>query len=591
MSLIVELQRRRVVRALVGYGIGAFAVLQIVEPIRHGFHWPDAVLSYVVAALAVGFPVVVSLAWIFDVNAGRIERTRPAVGLRGARLAAVLVGIGVLAAAPGTIWYFLVRGPARPAPAPATGDVPRATLDAVPPTSDIRAVPSIAVLPLVNLSHDPDQEYFADGLTEELLNLLAKVPGLHVAGRTSAFAFKGKNEDLRTIAQKLNVAHVLEGSVRKSGDRIRIATQLISATDGYHLWSETYDRKLTDVFAVQDEIAAAVVSALKLKLLQAPSSTDRRTVSVEAHDLYLRGLYFWNLRTRDSLLRAAEFFREAIKADPSYALAYVGLADAIEIRTAYVWVRSDELRAQAKAAALRALELDPDLGEAHASLGIMLVDEFDWSRAIEHFRKAIALRPDYATARQWYATALVNLGRANEARQEIAHALRLDPTSRIINMNAGWIAMLSRDYARSELIYKAALDLASDFEPTRRELAILYALEGKRAEALAEIEKISPDGANRFGRAIVYARTGRRPEAERLARELEESSNKEYVPAAILAPVWAALGDKDKAFAALRRVCKDREGSWGPPVKLDPMYDGLRSDPRFGEILDCLHLR
>ena len=231
ISLFDELKRRRVFRALVGYGIFAFAVLQIIEPVMHGLHWPDAVLSYVVVALALGFPAVVGLAWIFDVNAGRIERTQPGA-LRGSRAALLLALVGLLAAAPGLIWYFALRRPAAGQPSPAPG-------------------PSIAVLPLVNLSSDKEQEYFSDGLSEELLNLLAKVPGLRVAARTSAFAFKGKNEDVSEIGQKLHVATVLEGSVRKAGDQIRITTQLINAADGFHLWSETYDRKLTDVFALQ----------------------------------------------------------------------------------------------------------------------------------------------------------------------------------------------------------------------------------------------------------------------------------------------------------------------------------------------------
>jgi adenylate cyclase len=587
-DFVAELRRRRVIRGLLVWGVLAFAVLQIYEPVMHGLHLPEWTLSFVVVFLGLGFPVAAALAWVFDLTASGIERTPPAVveepaspaspRLRRTRLALLLLGLGGAAAAPGLVYFFAWPG---------TGHRPPQGSRA---TSAEQAAPSIAVLPLVNLSSDREQEYFSDGLTEELLNLLAKVPGLRVASRTSAFAFKGKNVKMSEIGRELGVATVLEGSVRKSGDQVRITTQLISAGDGYHLWSETYDRKITDVFAVQDEIAAAVVGALKLKLLQAPGSMHRRTESVEAHDLYLRGLYFWNLRTTDSLARAAEFFRAAIKADPGYALAHVGLADALEIRTGYAWVRGGELRAQAKVAALRALELDPGLGEAHASLGMILMDEFDWPGAIEHYRQAIALRPDYATAHHWYAMALADQGRADQARQEIEQALRLDPTSRIINTNAGRVAMLARDYARAEVLYRTALDLAPDFDYARSELAVLYALEGKKAEALAEIEKVSPDGENRHTRPIVLARIGRRAEAERLARALEEVAGKEYVPAALLADVWASLGDRDKAFAALRRACRERDGAWGPYPK-HPIYDELRSDPRFGEILDCLHPR
>jgi len=221
----------------------------------------------------------------------------------------------------------------------------------------------------------------------------------------------------------------------------------------------------------------------------------------------------------------------------------------------------------------------------------MLTNEYDWPAALDHYRKAIALRPNYATAHQWYAGALSSLGRAAEARQEIELALRLDPTSRVIHANAGQFAMEARDYPRAERHYRAALELAPDFESARSELAVLYAREGKRAEALAELQKISPVSENRFTHAIVHALTGQRPEAEREARELETLSTKEYVPATIMSSVWAALGDKDRTFAALRRACQEREGAWGANVKVDPLYDGLRSDPRFSEILDCLHLR
>jgi TolB-like protein/Flp pilus assembly protein TadD len=586
-AFVAELRRRRVIRALAVWGLLAFAALQVFEPVMHGLHLPEWTLSLVVVLLGLGFPFTAALAWVFDLKASGIERTPPAVteepaSLAGSpprrlRLALLLLGLGLAAAAPGLVYFFVWPGAgARPATAPSSADP---------------GGPSIAVLPLVNLSSDREQEYFSDGLTEELLNLLSKVPGLRVAARTSTFAFKGRNVKMSEIGRELGVATVLEGSVRKSGDQIRITTQLVNASDGYHLWSETYDRKITDVFVVQDEIAAAVVGALKLKLLQAPGARAHRTESVEAHDLYLRGLYFWNLRTGESLLRAADFFRQAIQADPGYALAHAGLADAIEVRSGYAWTRGGPLRPQAKAAALRALELDPELGEAHASLGLMLADEFDWSGAVEHYRKAIALRPDYATARHWYAVTLASLGRAAEARREIEQALRLDPTSRIIGTNAGWVATMARDYARAERLYRAALDLAPDFEGARTELAMLYALQGRRAEALAEIEKVPTDGENRYVRAIVYARTGRRPEAERLAANLEELSAREYVPAMILALVWAALDDRDKAFAALRRVCQDREGSYGTAVATDPLFDGLRADPRLGEILDCLHLR
>jgi serine/threonine-protein kinase len=555
----------------------------------HGLHLPEWTLSFVVVALGLGFPITAALAWAFDLKTTGIERTAPAdvtdpstaasPATRRLRVALLLLALGTAAATPGVAYYLVARPGAGPAPARESTTPP------------VAAGPSIAVLPLVNLSSDREQEYFSDGLTEELLNLLAKVPGLRVASRTSSFAFKGRNARMSEIGRELGVATVLEGSVRKSGDQVRITTQLINASDGYHLWSETYDRKITDIFAVQDEIAAAVVGALKLQLLPHPGAQARRTGSVEAHDLYLRGLYFWNLRTIESLTRAAEFFRKAIAADKDYALAYVGLADALVVGTGYAWIRSGEAQAQARVAALRALELDPDLGEAHASLANVLVNRFEFRAAVEQFRKALALRPDYATAHHWYATTLANLGQAEEARRQIDEALRLDPTSRIINTNAGDVAVAARDYPRARAHYRAALDLAPDFEYATSSLAILDALEGKKAEALAEASKVSRTGENRQTHPIVLALVGRREEAERLARELEECSRAQYVPAAVLADVWAALGDRDRTIAALRLACQEKEGAWGRYPKVDPIYDGIRSDPRFGEVLDCMQLR
>ena len=335
MSFFAELQRRRVFRVFVGYGVVAFGVLQAIEPIMHALHLPDVVLTYVVVGLGLGFPVAVVLAWAFDVNAGRIERTpvsdRTVSGVKGPRLALVLVGIGALAAAPGIVWYFLLRSH----PAALSSDVAlRAKLDAGPPGSDIRAVPSIAVLPFADMSEAKDQEYFADGLTEELLNVLTQVDGLHVAGRTSSFAFKGKNEDLGSIAQKLHVATLLEGSVRKAGNRLRITTQLISAADGYHLWSQTYDRELKDIFAVQEEIARAVVAALRVKLIagKSPSTKGHSTDDMEAYRLYLSGKRHW-LENNEMTLRTARVeLEKAIALDPHYGPAWETLAP-VEITT------------------------------------------------------------------------------------------------------------------------------------------------------------------------------------------------------------------------------------------------------------------
>src|SRR3954471_2576527 len=266
VPLLAELKRRRVFRALIGYALVAFAVLQIIEPVMHGMHWPDGVLSYVVLALAAGFPVTVLAAWIFDLQGGRIERTA------GPRLEArrwLLLGIiGVAAAAPGLIWYFGFR--ARPA-----------------------ISPSIAVLPFVNISSDKENEYFSDGITEELINMLANVDGLRVASRTAVYALRGKSEGIQQIGAELKVGTLLEGSVRREGNALRVTAQLINVSDGYHLWSKSYDRELKGIFAVEDEIARSIADALQRKLVP----VEKAVTSNQALDSYMRGRYFWNMRS------------------------------------------------------------------------------------------------------------------------------------------------------------------------------------------------------------------------------------------------------------------------------------------------------
>ena len=404
-QFFAELKRRRVIRALVAYGIAAFAVLQIIEPVMHGLHWPDAVLSYVVVALAIGFPVVVALAWAFDVKEGRIERA-PAGERRGWRLAAVVLALGVVAAAPGVVYFFVLRKPAGP---------------------EAAAPPSIAVLPFINMSSDKETDYFSDGITEELINALAHIDGLRVASRTAVFATKGKELGIQQLGQQLNVGTLLEGSVRREGNALRITAQLIKVSDGYHLWSESYDRESKGIFAIENEIARAIAGALRRKL----AGVKQGTSDVAAHDLYLQGRFYWNKRTREGIRKAIGFLEEATRRDPAYALAWNGLADALTLRVEYDGARRDEVLPRAKEAARRALELDPSLGEAHASLGLIANAERDYPSAEAEYRTAIELSPNYALPHMWLGLVLMNDGRLDRAREEMERALQLDPLSLI----------------------------------------------------------------------------------------------------------------------------------------------------------------
>ena len=570
-QLIAELQRRRVFRALVGYGIAAFAVLQIIEPLMHGLHWPDAVLSYVVVALAAGFPIVVSLAWIFDVREGHIERTPPTEGLRRRWLAPLLAGIGLLTAAPGLYYYLVVR--ARPAP-PAT-------------------TASIAVLPLVNLSRDPEQEYFADGLTEELLNVLAKVPGLHVAARTSAFSFKGKSDDARTIAEKLNVATLLEGSVRKSGEQVRITTQLVNARDGYHLWSETYDRKLTDVFAVQDEIARSVVAALRLRLLpeQAPTSKQHRTLNSDAYNEYLLGRHFFNRANVDGYRRAVQAYEKAIAIDPGFAVAWAGLAHA------RYWIAdsADSLEQMiegqrlAREAAAKAVALGPDLPEAYSTrASIRSATQWDWEGARADFERALALSPENADAVGDYVLYVLRpLGRLEEAIDLARKAAALDPLNgrRWTGLGGLLICAGRLDEGR------AAIERSREINPEQSFaagwLGTVLLLQGQPAAALEAFPRSTSDVFRLVGISAAQYSLGHAAESQAALDELIKKHA--HDGAYQIAGAYAWRGEKDRAFEWLERARLQHDGGV-TLIQIDPLLRSLRGDPRYDAELARLNL-
>ena len=570
LHLFAELKRRRVFRALVGYGIAAFAILQIVEPVMHGLRWPEVTLSYVVVALAIGFPIVVTLAWIFDVNAGRLERT-PASGseLKGARVALVLVAIGVLAAAPGIVWYFFLRGE-------------RGS------KAEIARAASIAVLPFANLSGGQENDYFSDGVTEEIINGLANVEGVRVVARTSAFSFKGKNINVRQIGEELNVGTVLEGSVRREGNQLRIVAQLIGAADGYHLWSKTYDRELKGVFSLEDELARAIVQALKPRLLPAAALVQQTTSSTEAHDLYLKGRYFWNQRSGESFAKATMLFEKAIALDPTYALAHSGLADCYSLSVDYARARAAEILPKAKAHARKAAELDDSLAEAHTSLGMVSELDYDWARAEQEYKRAIELRPGYATAHHWYFLLLLNTGHLAEARKEAERARQLDPTSAIINVAIVGLFLDNREYDGAIEQALKSLELDPNFDLARMLLAFSYRQAGKISEALTALDQVRaiPTGALR---AELLAAAGDRVAAQQLLADVEKRFPTQPVARGGLAMAHLALGDKDGAFLWLNRGVEERDQTV-QNLKVSPQWDPIRSDPRYHTLLKRMKL-
>jgi len=460
-----------------------------------------------------------------------------------------------------------------------------------------RARTSIAVLPFANMSADPENEYFSDGMTEEIINALAKVPGLQVASRTSCFALKGKTDDIRHIGEQLGVASVLEGSVRKVGNRIRITSQLISVANGYHLWSETYDRQLEDVFAIQDEISAAIVEALKLRLAgespQSPQSAAP-TQNLEAYNLYLKARFFYNKFSEAGLRKSLTIYQEALVLDPAYARAHSGIADCW-CTLADDWVAPEDAYPRAKASALRALEIDRQLTEALTSLGKVL-GWFEWKfdEAEAALRKAVTISPSYAEAHWAFASVLPTVGKLEEALQELRTSVTLDP---LVHRSSRWLGrflLFARDPDAAIAQSHKTLDLKEDNFVSYLDIGAAYLLKGEPERALESFRKgLSLETSVRSYDAYIVralAPLGRLDEAAEILTRLEDQSRRQYVRSEILAMGYAAVGDLDRAFAALERAVQQRSGGL-LYIHMDPGYDPLRADSRYEQLVRRIGVR
>lgn len=449
---------------------------------------------------------------------------------------------------------------------------------------------SIAVLPFANVSAEKENEYFSDGMTEELINALSKVDGLRVVSRTSAFAFKGKNQDVAEIGRKLRVGSMVEGSVRRVGDRLRVTAQLVDVTTGYHLWSDSYDRELKDVFAVQDELARAIVAALRPRLAGGGASLalERSTTDLDAYDFYLKGRYAWNQRNPGSLMQAAHFFEQAIARDPQFARAYAGLADVYILLPNFGSVAPSDVWPKARAAAERALVLDSSLAEAHASLGLgKMYYDWDWKGAERELRKAIALNPRYPTGRQWYADFLGGRGRLAESVAEMQRAEALDPLSPVISVELGRALYFMHRYADAEAQVRQTIQLDPNFAPGHVWLGLVFLQEGRVSEALPELRR-ERDLSGRVwlgmaGLVCAYSRLGQPAEAAKQLAELTERARRGYVPPTAFVFAYTGLGDRTQAFRWLDTAVNTRD-QWLPENFFDPLMDSLRADPRFTAI-------
>ena len=447
MAFLAEIKRRRVGKVAIAYGAIAWAVTEGCSVVFPALHVPEWAMTFIVVFLLVGFPVAMVLAWIFDVGPEGIHRTAPIAGAApAARIKQrAAFGLAVLLCMAGLGYLLYERGVGR--------------AHAGEPHS------SIAVLPFTNLSGDASKDYFSDGMSEELLNLLSRVPGLQVAARTSAFAYKGRNVDIREVGKELGVETVLEGSVRQQGQQVRITAQLIDTETGFHLWSETYDRKLEDIFAVQDEIAQAIVDRLRVQLAPEDQKLAQRekapTQNVEAYQLYLQGRAIWKRRGEDNLRQALDFYQSALGRDPAFARANAALASVYVVLPGYTKEEGDEEKffQLAEKAARQALAVDPNIGEAHAVLAQINASRGDLLDAESGFFFAISLEPNEATPHQWYSILLRNVGRLDAALMQAKRAQELDPTSPIIAANLAQTYLVRGDDDQALRYSKLAAEL------------------------------------------------------------------------------------------------------------------------------------
>jgi TolB-like protein/Flp pilus assembly protein TadD len=573
-ELLAELKRRRVFRVMAGYGIFAFAVLQVIEPIMHGAHLGEWVLTAVLVGLAAGFPVALILSWVFDFTAEGVVRTPRVSGSprfsRG-RVAAVLVGVGLLAALPGLGWYAWKRGAEA---TPAAGSA------------------SIAVLPFDDLSPNHDQDYFSDGVAQEILDALSRVEGLKVPGRASCFWFKGKNAEPSEIANKLGVAHLLQGSVRRSGKKLRITAELTRVATGERLWSQTFNREEADVLAVQDEIARDVVDALKLKLLPGQAAAAARRPPVpEAYDGYLLGRQLLGQFSYDAHDRAVAPLERATQLDPQFAQAWAALAIALKYRAEQTADRATALDGKRRAleAAERSIALAPEAAEGYVARSLQAdVRGWAWTEGLADARRAVELNPQSADAHRAVGMALATLGRVGEGVLELQRATELEPLSSWMWNGYGWLALCDGKYELARRALARALEINPDNQSSPGNVLMIKLLEGRAAEVLAEVGRVKVHEAERLEFVAVATHTlGRTKESQAALALLEKAFGEQWPQ--LVANVHAWRVDRAEAIAWLERA-RDRIGGSVDEVLYDPFLNNLRQDPAFTAFIATINL-
>jgi TolB-like protein/Tfp pilus assembly protein PilF len=580
MAFWQELKRRRVGKVAVAYGAVAWGVTEAASVVLPALYVPEWAMTFIVVFLLVGFPIAMVLAWVFDATPDGIQRTEPLpdVPPRNRVLTRAAYGAAVLIAMAGLAYLLYERGLGRAQAADGHS--------------------SIAVLPFANLSGDPAQDYFSDGMSEELLNLLARVPGLQVAARTSAFAYKGKNVDIRQVGRELGVETVLEGSVRQAAGEVRITAQLIDAETGFHLWSETYDRKLEDIFAVQDEIAQAIVERLRIQLAPKEQQLAQReqppTRDVEAYELYLQGQAIWKRRGEDNLRRAIELYQQALARDPAFARAHAALASAYVVLPGYSEAEDDEEQFLPKAedAARQALAIDPKIGEAHAVLAQINSDRGNLLDAESGFFFAISLEPNAPTPHHWYSILLNKVGRLDEALEQARRAFELDPSSPILASNLANAYLLRGEDSAALRYQKLAEELGLDNR--KNGVAAMIALREKHwddAKRLFAQQDLPPEIQSVIPTWIdAIADPAKRPAVVAAMRAFDP----DVATQADFIQPYLQLGETDLVYRIMLDALEKDRTAWVDEWDAMHLWSvdaaKFRRDPRFGEVAQRMGL-
>lgn len=598
MSLFEELKRRNVFRAGIGYIITAWLLLQVVDLVLENINAPDWVMQVFMLALAIGFPLAVFFAWAFEMTPdgvkreSEVDRSQSITPQTGRKLDRSIIGVLIVALA-WFAWdkYGLEDSEISQDPVPSeTARVTQTPTEA--PVTPSPGEKSVAVLPFINMSDDKDNEYFSDGISEELLNVLVRVEGLRVPSRTSSFTFKDSGKKLAEIGKELQVDHVLEGSVRKAGDRIRVTAQLIEVNTDSHLWSETYTRKLDDIFAVQDEIAQAIVNALKVTLTGSDQARlgSRSTTNVNAYNKYLLGRHLWNQRTINSLLAATQPLNEAVTMDPAYVEAWAALADAYVLIPEYRAGDISEYIPLAHDAIHKALDINPDFAPAlTTSAYIKFMYDFDYEGAHADFKKAIELDPGYATARQWYGELLAVEKKFDAAIEELMLARKADPLAPIIPHDMGWLFMYTDRHDEAYTYFQHALDLEPHFIPTIRNLRILNLLTGRYDDARArnlELANITDTDPSTF-MAVIDAIEN--PELKPKTLSLLEQDSKYLTGVSGKALLYMLLNEPELALDSLETSLEAGD-PYAAHLNRVNVFDPLRDNPRFQALLEKANL-